>query len=146
MVQHNMPEDLNHLHIYYFLQAWCKFYENARSFILVPPTVVNTGCLSSVHLCEAPGAFITSLNHFLKLHNPGIEVCIQTHHDSFLNATGCILNRQLGTKYLLEYEDPSLLQAVPRLMQLVASLSLLGPRLVHVRFVVDEVVQGQVFL
>ncbi|GFG29900.1 hypothetical protein Cfor_09920 [Coptotermes formosanus] len=57
----------------FLTQAWCKFYENARSFILVPPTVVNTGCLSSVHLCEAPGAFITSLNHFLKLHNPGIE-------------------------------------------------------------------------
>lgn len=65
-----------------FLQAWCKFYENARSFILVPPTVVNTQCLNSVHLCEAPGAFITSLNHFLKLHNPGIEVCIQTHQNT----------------------------------------------------------------
>lgn len=57
----------------FLTQAWCKFYENARSFILVPPTVVNTQCLNSVHLCEAPGAFITSLNHFLKLHNPGIE-------------------------------------------------------------------------
>ena len=66
----------------FFLQAWCKFYENARSFILVPPTVVNTQCLNSVHLCEAPGAFITSLNHFLKLHNPGIEVCIQTHQNN----------------------------------------------------------------
>jgi hypothetical protein len=75
-----------------FLQAWCKFYENARSFILVPPTVVNTECLNSVHLCEAPGAFITSLNHFLKLHNPGIEVCMQTHQNTPLNAAGYVLN------------------------------------------------------
>ncbi|PNF33148.1 hypothetical protein B7P43_G14451, partial [Cryptotermes secundus] len=54
-------------------QAWCKFYENVMSFNLVPPVIVNTGCLNSVHLCEAPGAFITSLNHYLKLHNPDID-------------------------------------------------------------------------
>ncbi|PSN54810.1 hypothetical protein C0J52_02913 [Blattella germanica] len=54
-------------------QAWCKFYENVMSFPLVPPAVVSKGCLNSVHLCEAPGAFITSLNHFLKLHHPNIE-------------------------------------------------------------------------
>ncbi|XP_069682603.1 cap-specific mRNA (nucleoside-2'-O-)-methyltransferase 2 isoform X3 [Periplaneta americana] len=57
----------------FLTQAWCKFYENAYSFPLVPPAVVNTGCLNSVHLCEAPGAFITSLNHFLKHHHTDIK-------------------------------------------------------------------------
>jgi hypothetical protein len=60
----------------FFFQAWCKFYENAMSFNLVPPASVKAGRLNSVHLCEAPGAFITSLNHYLKLHNPGIDVSI----------------------------------------------------------------------
>ncbi|KAJ9593433.1 hypothetical protein L9F63_015019, partial [Diploptera punctata] len=38
----------------FLTQAWCKFYENVMSFPLVPPIVVNTGELNSVHLCEAP--------------------------------------------------------------------------------------------
>ena len=58
----------------FITQAWCKFYENAMSFPLVPPVVVKTGELNSVHLCEAPGAFITSLNHYLKLHHRDIKV------------------------------------------------------------------------
>ncbi|XP_034234318.1 cap-specific mRNA (nucleoside-2'-O-)-methyltransferase 2 [Thrips palmi] len=46
-------------------QAWCKFYENVASFPLVPVKAIKNKCLNSIHLCEAPGAFITSLNHFL---------------------------------------------------------------------------------
>lgn len=56
-------------------QAWCKFTECLNRFQLVPsspeaddddealgpPTPFH-----SVHLCEAPGAFITALNHHLK--------------------------------------------------------------------------------
>ncbi|KAK3920253.1 Cap-specific mRNA (nucleoside-2'-O-)-methyltransferase 2 [Frankliniella fusca] len=48
-------------------QAWCKFYENASSFPLVPQKAIDKKCLYSIHLCEAPGAFITSLNHFLRV-------------------------------------------------------------------------------
>lgn len=49
-------------------QAWCKFYENASAFPLVPQKAVDQKCLNSIHLCEAPGAFITSLNHFLHVN------------------------------------------------------------------------------
>ena len=47
-------------------QAWCKFYENVCSFDLVPKKAKQDKMLNSVHLCEAPGAFITSLNHYIK--------------------------------------------------------------------------------
>ncbi|XP_029354829.1 cap-specific mRNA (nucleoside-2'-O-)-methyltransferase 2 [Echeneis naucrates] len=47
-------------------QAWCKFYEILGSFNLFPDEVLQTGELNTVHLCEAPGAFITALNHYIK--------------------------------------------------------------------------------
>lgn len=43
-------------------QAWCKFYEILGMFPSIVPELV---ALNSVHLCEAPGAFVTSLNHFM---------------------------------------------------------------------------------
>jgi len=45
-------------------QAWCKFHEVLGTF----PAIAQLSAareLNTVHLCEAPGAFITSLNHFL---------------------------------------------------------------------------------
>ncbi|NXD01815.1 CMTR2 methyltransferase, partial [Certhia familiaris] len=50
-------------------QAWCKFHEILCSFPLLPEEALQDGELNSVHLCEAPGAFIASLNHFLKSHH-----------------------------------------------------------------------------
>ncbi|CAG5855309.1 unnamed protein product [Menidia menidia] len=47
-------------------QAWCKFYEILGTFPLLPEEALQSGELNSVHLCEAPGAFITALNHYLK--------------------------------------------------------------------------------
>ncbi|XP_066294233.1 cap-specific mRNA (nucleoside-2'-O-)-methyltransferase 2-like [Branchiostoma lanceolatum] len=46
-------------------QAWCKFHEIVSTFPLVSEAAVESGMFNSVHVCEAPGAFITSLNHFL---------------------------------------------------------------------------------
>lgn len=43
-------------------QAWCKFFEILWSY---PVVSVDDPHLFTVHLCEAPGAFITSLNHYL---------------------------------------------------------------------------------
>ncbi|XP_065837285.1 cap-specific mRNA (nucleoside-2'-O-)-methyltransferase 2-like isoform X2 [Oscarella lobularis] len=46
-------------------QAWAKFHEIVTSFPLIS---TRSGSLKTVHLCEAPGAFITSLNHYIKSH------------------------------------------------------------------------------
>jgi cap2 methyltransferase len=45
-------------------QAWCKFFEILNSYSIVP---LDAPSLSSLHICEAPGAFITSLNHYLQM-------------------------------------------------------------------------------
>ncbi|EDW77172.1 uncharacterized protein Dwil_GK22226 [Drosophila willistoni] len=40
--------------------AWCKFFEVLHRYPVVSQPKLNT-----VHLCEAPGAFIAALNHYL---------------------------------------------------------------------------------
>ncbi|EDW02506.1 cap-specific mRNA (nucleoside-2'-O-)-methyltransferase 2 [Drosophila grimshawi] len=40
--------------------AWCKFFECLHRYPLVKQPQLNT-----LHLCEAPGAFIAALNHYL---------------------------------------------------------------------------------
>nr|XP_020466264.1 cap-specific mRNA (nucleoside-2'-O-)-methyltransferase 2 [Monopterus albus]XP_020466269.1 cap-specific mRNA (nucleoside-2'-O-)-methyltransferase 2 [Monopterus albus]XP_020466278.1 cap-specific mRNA (nucleoside-2'-O-)-methyltransferase 2 [Monopterus albus]XP_020466286.1 cap-specific mRNA (nucleoside-2'-O-)-methyltransferase 2 [Monopterus albus]XP_020466294.1 cap-specific mRNA (nucleoside-2'-O-)-methyltransferase 2 [Monopterus albus]XP_020466301.1 cap-specific mRNA (nucleoside-2'-O-)-methyltr len=47
-------------------QAWCKFYEILGTFNPLPQEALHNGELNTVHLCEAPGAFITALNHYIK--------------------------------------------------------------------------------
>lgn len=56
-----------------FTQAWCKFFEIASTFPLIPEEVNDTKQLKTIHLCEAPGAFVTSLNHWLKTNMPYIK-------------------------------------------------------------------------
>ncbi|CAJ0940951.1 unnamed protein product [Ranitomeya imitator] len=47
-------------------QAWCKFHEILCSYPLLPNTALWSFELNTLHLCEAPGAFISSLNHYMK--------------------------------------------------------------------------------
>ena len=57
-------------------QAWEKFYECFSVYNLGPkarpPGEGEEGPqpYNSVHLCEAPGAFVTSLNHALSVQHP----------------------------------------------------------------------------
>lgn len=46
-------------------QGWTKLHEILTFFNIVPDSMVR---LNSLHLCEAPGAFVTSLNQYLKTH------------------------------------------------------------------------------
>nr|XP_023020464.1 cap-specific mRNA (nucleoside-2'-O-)-methyltransferase 2 [Leptinotarsa decemlineata] len=54
-------------------QAWCKFYEILSQFPVVPLCAISQHKLVSLHLCEAPGAFVCALNHYLTLNYPGLE-------------------------------------------------------------------------
>jgi len=47
-------------------QAWCKFYEILSYADVIPHSCKST--IFAMHLCEAPGGFICSLNHYLKSH------------------------------------------------------------------------------
>ncbi|KAM3957047.1 cap methyltransferase 2 [Aphomia sociella] len=57
----------------FLTQAWTKFYECASTYNIIPKVVTADKKIVSLHLCEAPGAFITSLNHYMKLNYPGID-------------------------------------------------------------------------
>lgn len=54
-------------------QAWAKFYEIVSTFDVIPAKCLEKKRLNSFHLCEAPGAFITSLNHYIKCRFEEIE-------------------------------------------------------------------------
>jgi cap2 methyltransferase len=75
-------------------QAWCKFTEILFKYgDLVPE---DTSKFTSVHLCEAPGAFITALNHFLKVNrSPGCKwtwtgATLNPYHEG--NTTSSMIN------------------------------------------------------
>ncbi|XP_072935361.1 cap-specific mRNA (nucleoside-2'-O-)-methyltransferase 2 [Epargyreus clarus] len=57
----------------FLTQAWTKFYECACTYNVVPLEAIAEKQIVSLHLCEAPGAFITSLNHFLKLRHHELQ-------------------------------------------------------------------------
>ncbi|XP_074038850.1 cap methyltransferase 2 isoform X2 [Leptinotarsa decemlineata] len=57
----------------YSEMAWCKFYEILSQFPVVPLCAISQHKLVSLHLCEAPGAFVCALNHYLTLNYPGLE-------------------------------------------------------------------------
>ncbi|XP_063226323.1 cap-specific mRNA (nucleoside-2'-O-)-methyltransferase 2 isoform X2 [Bacillus rossius redtenbacheri] len=75
----------------FITQAWCKLYENVASNYLVPPAVFVSGSLNTLHLCEAPGAFITSLNHYLRVLCPTIKTLERWRFGT--DFTGDLMNR-----------------------------------------------------
>ncbi|XP_025197530.1 cap-specific mRNA (nucleoside-2'-O-)-methyltransferase 2-like [Melanaphis sacchari] len=74
----------------FLTQAWCKFYEIAWSSDLVSLDEIHGEggtSFTSVHLCEAPGAFIAALNHFLainyeQLRLDWLAMTLNPHHES----------------------------------------------------------------
>lgn len=59
------PEIRNRMRPELCTQAWCKFYEIASHYLKIK----DKKMFRTVHLCEAPGAFVTSLNHYLFTHS-----------------------------------------------------------------------------
>ncbi|KAJ3619379.1 hypothetical protein MTP99_005064 [Tenebrio molitor] len=54
-------------------QAWCKFYECLCNYPVIPKEAINLNFFSSVHLCEAPGAFVSALNHYIASHSLDLQ-------------------------------------------------------------------------
>ncbi|KAJ8985104.1 hypothetical protein NQ317_019790 [Molorchus minor] len=60
-------------------QAWCKFFEILGQFPMITKDAIDrNGELTSLHLCEAPGAFVCALNHYLVLNYPDVQVSLVT--------------------------------------------------------------------
>lgn len=55
--------------------AWVKMYELINMF---PELLSNNKTIKTFHLCEAPGAFIASLNHYLSGRNQTLDWYSQT--------------------------------------------------------------------
>ena len=70
----NIVELSRSLEVELCTQAWVKFYEILSTFL--GKSLVPDCHFMSVHLCEAPGAFVTALNHFLQQKGE-----LYTHHN-----------------------------------------------------------------
>ena len=53
-------------------QAWCKFTEILYRFPALVPQ--KSQDFRTMHLCEAPGAFVTALNHFVRVNRHAEEL------------------------------------------------------------------------
>ena len=65
-------------------RAWIKFYEMVNEIPLLESVVNPSVPLQSFHICEAPGTFILSMEHYMKTRMPNQTVAwtAQSLHDS----------------------------------------------------------------
>lgn len=63
-----------HIRPDFLTQAWCKFYEILCSSSLFPKNILNKNSVFTVHLCEAPGAFVSALNHYIAINYESIRL------------------------------------------------------------------------
>ncbi|XP_050425244.1 cap-specific mRNA (nucleoside-2'-O-)-methyltransferase 2-like [Adelges cooleyi] len=76
-----------HIHPDFLTQAWCKFYEILCSSSLFHQDALLKGNIFTVHLCEAPGAFVSALNHFMALNYNSVRfdwlaMTLNPYHES----------------------------------------------------------------
>ncbi|XP_049787047.1 cap-specific mRNA (nucleoside-2'-O-)-methyltransferase 2 isoform X3 [Schistocerca cancellata] len=85
-------------------QAWCKFYEIVATYDLVPESANTDGRFNSLHLCEAPGAFIAALNHYLKLNKDlnwkWLSTTLNPYYEG--NPLSCMINDDRFILHTLE--------------------------------------------
>lgn len=96
----------NRAHPELLTQAWCKFTEILWRFPNLVP--VDSTELASCHLCEAPGAFITSLNHFIQLNRKDLQWCwtgttLNPYHEG--NTTSNMINDDRFILHTLNHWD-----------------------------------------
>lgn len=80
----DIVRSLRDMHVEMPTIAWAKMFEMIAGFELVTPV---GGTVMSVHLCEAPGAFIASTNHYIRCKYPQIQwnwraVTLNPYHES----------------------------------------------------------------
>ncbi|XP_050524415.1 cap-specific mRNA (nucleoside-2'-O-)-methyltransferase 2-like [Daktulosphaira vitifoliae] len=71
----------------FLTQAWCKFYEILGNSSLLTQERTSKANFNSVHLCEAPGAFISALNHYISLNHRNLNfdwlaMTLNPYHES----------------------------------------------------------------
>lgn len=88
--------------------AWAKMYESIVTFDLLPATGVALGhlengqpAMGTVHLCEAPGAFITATNHFIRTQRYAFCSCFYPKCSAYCVFATCLYTLSLYTPCLL---------------------------------------------
>jgi len=80
------------LHVEMPTKAFCKMYEILCEYESALGLSVHGNTLNSAHLCEAPGTFVSAMNHFLRSRYPAV-------HWDWVAST--LANSEIGEDYSL---------------------------------------------